>query len=86
MRKAFLEGFLVCCFFSGCIASAEKIAETTNERIKVELLSQQDSCKIYIFYDGGRTRYFSTCEGSIQWVENCGKNCWRKVNIQTVVQ
>lgn len=67
-----------------CIAPAQKRVITSNTGIKVELLYKIDDCSVYRFYDGGYPRYFSDCPGSIDWKEECGKNCTRKVRIETV--
>ena len=55
------------------LSSCEKVA-TNNALFNVELLFEVDGCKVYRFQDGGRSRYFSTCQGSVSWNENHGKN------------
>lgn len=61
---------------------------TSNTAYDVDLLFEHDGCKVYRFYDNGRSRYFITCKdavtGETTWTENCGKNCEHDVSIPTV--
>ena len=76
---------LAICPFASCIAPAQKVMDSTNQKVKVELLFEIDGCKVYRFYDGGAVRYFSKCNSSssIGWMESCGKGCQQYVDIQT---
>lgn len=80
-------------FFSNCGTSipAQKILTTSNKDVKVELLFEIDGCKVYRFYDSANgslynsAKYFTKCAGSssVSWLESCGKNCVREVEVQT---
>ena len=61
-------------FLSSCEKEAKEKVATNNALFNVELLFEVDGCKGYRFQDGGRSRYFSTCQGSVSWNENHGKN------------
>lgn len=72
MKKLFL--FLLLVFLScSCYKKSEGIAVTTNSEFHVEFLFELDGCKVYRFSDGGYTRYFTSCKGSVSWEEKHGK-------------
>lgn len=54
----------------GCVKKAEKIEAKGN--YKVELLFENDGCKVYRFYDG-RYVYYTDCSGKISY-EYSSKN------------
>ena len=69
---------------------AQKVLQTSNKDVKVELLFEIDGCKVYRFYDSVNgsvqvPKYFTKCAGSssVSWFESCGKNCVREVVIPT---
>lgn len=66
-----------------CDKEAKEKVETDNKEFNVELLFEIDGCKVYRFVDGGHNRYFTNCNGSVQWHESCGKNCTRAVEVPT---
>lgn len=38
-----------------------------NGNFKIDLLFEQDGCRVYRFMDGGRFIYWSNCEGRLQF-------------------
>lgn len=68
---------------TSCQREGIKTEQTNNKEFDVTLLFEKDGCKVYRFYDGGYYRYFTTCKGSIQWEESCGKNCTNPMEITT---
>lgn len=59
----------------GCFPSRSALQEekTDNKDFKVEKLFIVDGCKVYRFTDSMHYRYFTTCEGSVQYQVNQGK-------------
>ena len=53
--------------FTSCKKDEKEELRTNNAEFKVGLLFEVDGCKVYRFYDGGRARYFTNCNGSVQW-------------------
>jgi hypothetical protein len=75
---------------AGCGEPAPALVsrQTDNQHFKVDKLFTQDGCTVYRFTDGGYRRYFARCEAatsSVQWSENCGKNCTRPGEVPTGV-
>lgn len=62
--------FLSLLMFIGCMKQAEKVE--TKGNYKVELLFENDGCKVYRFYDG-RYVYYTDCSGKISY-EQRSKN------------
>lgn len=65
------------------LAGCSKPAETSTAvgvEFVVDKLFTHEGCTVYRFYDGG-TRYFTNCQGSTSWTEQCGKGCTRQVGI-----
>ena len=65
------------------LAGCSKPAETSTAvgvEFTVDKLFTHEGCTVYRFYDGG-TRYFTNCQGSTSWTEQCGKGCTRQVGI-----
>lgn len=48
----------------GCAKDAEKRVSTTNSGVNVELMFQNDGCKIYRFMDFGEPVYYADCRGA----------------------
>lgn len=65
---------------TACTNRVQNRVKTSNSDIDAGLLFELDGCKIYRFYDGG-SRYFTNCKGSTSWVESCGKNCSKNVEV-----
>ena len=66
------------------LAGCSKPAETSTSvgvKFVVDKLFTHEGCTVYRFEDGGSKRYFTNCNGSTSWQENCGKNCTRQVGI-----
>lgn len=61
-------------FLSSCEKEAKEKLSTNNASFNVELLFEIDGCKVYRFKDMSTNRYFTTCQGSVSWNENHGKN------------
>jgi len=72
-----LRILLVMVFLVSC--SEDPISETgtDNPNIKIDLLFNHNGCSVYRFRDGGYSRYFSDCSGSISSRVYCGKTCTR---------
>ena len=47
---------------TGCEKEAQSTNRTSNSAVSVDLLFEHDGCKIYRFYDNGRSHYFVKCE------------------------
>lgn len=66
------------------LAGCSKPAETSTAvgvEFTVDKLFTHEGCTVYRFYDGGNARYYTNCQGSASWQENCGKNCTRNMNV-----
>lgn len=66
------------------LAGCGKPAETsTNVGVKfvVDKLFTHEGCTVYRFEDAGYKRYYTNCQGSTSWKEDCGKNCTRDMNV-----
>ncbi len=72
-------------FLSSCVKDAQVTVNTTNSNFKVELLFEQDGCKMYRFKDGGHYVYWSNCKGKTETVynESSGKST-HEVRIQNI--
>lgn len=68
---------------TGCNHDPIGIVPTNNYQFRVEKLFDVKGCEVYRFYDGGYSRYFTLCEGSVTSMVNCGKNCYRTDEVQT---
>lgn len=77
---------LVLLLLTSCEREAKEKVETSNPLFNVELLFEVDGCKVYRFEDGGRTRYFTTCQGSVNWSERYGKNSTVNIEVPTGVK
>jgi len=64
----------------GCTKSAETSTSVGREFV-VDKLFTHEGCTVYRFTDGGNNRYFTNCQGSTSWAEQCGKGCTRQMNI-----
>ena len=64
----------------GCAIEAET-ASNVGVGFNVQTLFTNDGCTVYRFYDAGSYRYYTSCKGSAEWRETCGKNCTRNVEI-----
>lgn len=78
--------YLVALLVVVSVAACSKQAESTqtvgvNGDYQVGKLFTVDGCTVYRFTDGGYSRYFTNCNGSTQWNENCGKNCSRPMSV-----
>lgn len=68
---------------SACGRKAEGVAPTSNNNFEIEKLFTHEGCTMYRFEDV-YSRYFMICKdqpSQVEWQENCGKNCQRKVEI-----
>jgi hypothetical protein len=66
------------------LAGCSKPAETSTAvgvEFVVDKLFTHEGCTVYRFSDGGNKRYFTNCNGSMNWRESCGKNCTRPVDV-----
>lgn len=66
------------------LAGCSKPAETSTavgREFTVDKLFTHEGCTVYRFYDGGNARYYTNCQGSTSWTEQCGKGCTRQVGI-----
>ena len=71
---------LAVALLAGCSKPAETSTAVGTEFV-VDKLFTHEGCTVYRFYDGGGTRYYTNCQGSTSWIEQCGKNCTRQVGI-----
>jgi hypothetical protein len=65
---------------AGCSKPAETSTSVGREFV-VDKLFTHEGCTVYRFNDGGNNRYFTNCQGSTSWRENCGKNCTRNMEV-----
>lgn len=64
-----------------CTAKQPESTTAAGIEFKVDKLFTHDGCTVYRFVDGGNYRYFTNCQGSTNWIENCGKNCSKTINV-----
>ncbi len=70
IRRAVAVGLLlgaivVAVFFAvGCAKDAVKRVSTTNNGVEVELMFENDGCKVYRFMDFGEPVYYADCRAS----------------------
>lgn len=60
----------------GCEAKSVGIEPSNNAEVNVERLFDIEGCRVYRFFDAGRSRYFANC-GNITTTSSsfsCGKN------------
>jgi hypothetical protein len=65
---------------AGCSKPAETSTAVGKEFV-VDKLFTHEGCTVYRFSDGGIIRYFTNCQGSTSWQEQCGKGCTRQVGV-----
>lgn len=65
---------------AGCSKPAETSTAVGKEFV-VDKLFTHEGCTVYRFSDGGNSRYFTNCQGSTSWIEQCGKGCTRQMGI-----
>lgn len=75
-----IKNILIYSFFIGlllittsCTKDGLSTVESSNPKIKVELLLEHDGCKVYRFRDSSLV-YFTKCGETASEV-TCGKNC-----------
>lgn len=64
----------------GCTKDPISTEITQNINFTVDFLFEKDGCKIYRFYDNGRSHYYTNCTETIS-VQYCGKACEYNENI-----
>jgi hypothetical protein len=69
MKNKFLNNklaiaFTLLCIITGCVEDAKESVQNGN--FTVEFLFEQNGCKMYRFFDGGRYIYWSDCKGKVQ--------------------
>lgn len=57
---ACLTGLII----AGCGKDAEKRVTTTNNGVQLELMFENDGCKVYRFTDFGEPVYYADCRGA----------------------
>jgi hypothetical protein len=72
---------LFCLVALNCVKDPINVSKTNNENYEVSFLFEFEGCRIYRFHDGGYNRYFSNCRGNTSWIESCGKNCSRSMEV-----
>lgn len=65
---------------TGCSKPAETSTAVGREFV-VDKLFTHEGCTVYRFEDSGYKRYFTNCNGSVNWQESCGKHCTRPVGV-----
>lgn len=60
---------------AGCREPDKPALSVVAGTYQVDKLFTVDSCTVYRFLDGGWTRYFTNCSGSVSWSQDCGKGC-----------
>ena len=81
--KKIIFGLTSVILFASCKGLPKETLTTDNRDFQVQLLFEVDGCKVYRFWDGGECRYFTSCNGSVNYTS--GKNDTQK-EIQTVVK
>lgn len=71
MKRLFLLSLL---FLSACGEEAVSTSSTNNPKVPVQLLFENDGCKVYRFKDGIRHHYYSDCRGQTMSSYSCGRN------------
>ena len=58
-------------FAIGCAVEEQRNDQTSNSKVKLQLLFEHDGCKVYRFWDFGDPVYYTNCRGdnrvSMQW-------------------
>lgn len=49
---------------AGCAADPVSMTSTTNPKVPVSLLFENEGCKVYRFEDAGHFHYYANCKGS----------------------
>ena len=75
MKKYLLMILLV----SGCVKKEILTYNTNNPEIPVQLLFENEGCKVYRFYSDG-PHYYTNC-GETLTRKTCGKSCAREEKI-----
>lgn len=70
----------VIALLAGCLKKAETSTSAGTEFV-VDKLFTHEGCTVYRFSDGGNSRYYTNCQGSTAWTEQCGKGCTRQQGI-----
>ena len=83
--RLFLVGMLVLLVNASCLKPAISTRSTNNDEIRVDELFTHDGVRVYRFTDDGRYVYFtSKGDAFSSFVISCGKNCYRRVHLQTL--
>jgi starvation-inducible outer membrane lipoprotein len=65
MKKLIIFTFIMLSvLLVGCMKDPQEVKQNGN--FQVELLFEQNGCKMYRFKDGGRYVYWSDCQGKVQ--------------------
>ena len=71
--------FILLLLLSACTKPAES-SVPAGSKFVVERLFTVDGCTVYRFRDD-RNVYFTNCVGATKWIEACGKNCVRDIEV-----
>lgn len=79
MKKYLIAAAAV--FLVSCNKQAQETIQIQNSEFKVDFLFENDGCKVYRFFDGGRAIYYTDCKGETTAIhtESAGKNSRREV-------
>jgi hypothetical protein len=83
MKRFLLAGLLL---LSACYSDGLETRTTDNEKFKIEMLFTVEGCRVYRFFDAGRSHYFSRCSNTSSAVtstKDCGKGCTYPEEIRT---
>ena len=65
LNPALLIGAVMCCF--SCEKTPQRVEQSSNSEIQIQLLFEKDGCKVYRFYDCGYAVYFTDCRGKVEY-------------------
>jgi hypothetical protein len=70
---------------TGCTSDPVGTNATNNKNFTVDLLFENDGCRVYRFADGGQLVYYANCGARTQtsWDRSCGKGCTTRENVST---
>ena len=66
---------------TGCYKDGISTNVSDKNGIKIDLLFENDGCKVYRFYDGGRQIYYSDCRGQIKQEKSSHKTTTNQLTL-----
>lgn len=80
--KKIISLLIIIALFAGCYGDPKE--KIQNGNFEVQYLFEQDGCKVYRFFDGGRAVYFSNCKGKMQTDVTTNNKQTSTYNVETI--